>query len=76
MAILNVKDFPDALYERLRARARAEGRSIAREVTHLLEAAVGQAEPCSILELEGLGAERWRGVEAVAHVQSERESWD
>lgn len=76
MATLNVKDFPDALYERIKRRAAAERRSIAGEVVHLLEAAVAEATPTSILELRGLGREAWHGVDAGEHVRSERESWD
>ncbi len=34
MATLNIKKFPDLLYERLRERARANHRSIAQEVAH------------------------------------------
>ena len=30
----------------------------------------------SILELEGLGAEMWGGIDAQEYVRKERESWD
>ena len=30
----------------------------------------------SFLELEGLGAEIWKGIDAQEYVQKERESWD
>ena len=30
----------------------------------------------SILELEGLGSEIWKGVDAQEYVRKERESWD
>jgi hypothetical protein len=33
-------------------------------------------KPCSILELEGLGAEEWKGIDAQEYVRKERESWD
>ena len=33
MATLTIKSLPDALYEKLKARARREGRSVAQEVT-------------------------------------------
>jgi len=33
MAILNIKNLPDDLYERLRARAEQQHRSVAQEVT-------------------------------------------
>ena len=60
MATLNLKNFPDPLYERLQDCARRERRSLAQEVIHLLEQAVGPPVPRSILELRGLGKESWR----------------
>jgi plasmid stability protein len=42
MANLTVKDLPDALYEKLKSRAHANRRSIASEVTVLLERALGE----------------------------------
>jgi hypothetical protein len=30
----------------------------------------------SILELEGLGAEAWKGIDAQEYVRKERETWD
>ena len=76
MAVLNVKGLPDELYRRLQDRARRERRSVAGEVTRILERALSEPEPVSILELEGLGEEVWRGVDAAEHVRVERESWD
>jgi len=34
------------------------------------------APPLSILELQGLGKGDWRGIDASAHVERERASWD
>jgi plasmid stability protein len=76
MATLNLKNFPDKLYEHLRARARRERRSIAQEVIYLLEHAVGPPAQRSILELRGLGKECWQGVDPVAYVRTERDAWD
>ena len=76
MATLNIKNLPDALYRKLQARAKRERRSVAQEVTHLLSEAIDAAKPLSILELQGLGKELWRGVDAVDHVRRERASWD
>lgn len=76
MATLNVKGLPDALYRRLQKRARARRRSVAQEVRVILEEAVGREEPLSILELRGLGKEVWRDVDAAAHVEAERQTWD
>ena len=76
MAILNVKNLPDGLYRKLKARARAHHRSVAQEITHLLTALLEEAEPLSILELRGLGKEAWTSVDPVRHVAEERASWD
>lgn len=37
---------------------------------------VTEAKPYSIMELEGLGAEIWQGVDAQAYVDQERPSWE
>jgi plasmid stability protein len=76
VATLNVKNLPDALYRKLQKRARERRRSVAQEVAVILEEAVGRQEPLSILELRGLGKDVWRGVEAAAHVDTERRAWD
>lgn len=55
VAIMNIKNFPDPLYEELRNRAKREHRSMAQEVVHLLETATKQPEVRSLLELRGLG---------------------
>jgi plasmid stability protein len=76
MATLNIKNLPDPLYQQLKARAEREHRSIAQQVIHMLEEALREAEPLSILELQGLGKEVWQGMDAAAHVDEERRSWD
>ena len=76
MATLNIKNLPESLFERLRARARRDRRSIAQEATHLLATALEAPEVLSILDLRGLGKEIWRTVEPAAHIESERASWD
>ena len=76
MAVLNIKNLPNALYKKLQARAKREHRSVAQEVTHLLSDALETAKPLSILELKGLGKEHWREVNAAKHVERERASWD
>ena len=57
MAVLNVKNFPDDLYARLKSKAVREHRSVAQTVVHLLSEATEEPEPLSILDLRGLGAE-------------------
>jgi plasmid stability protein len=76
VATLNVKNLPDPLYRRLQKRARDRRRSVAQEVAVILEEALEREEPLSILELRGLGKEAWRGVDAGAHVEAERRTWD
>jgi plasmid stability protein len=76
VATLNIKDLPDGLYKRLQARARRERRSVAKEVTQILSDALETPKPLSILDLQGLGKEYWRGVDAADHVRRERDSWD
>lgn len=76
MATLNIKNLPDALYRKIQARAKRERRSVAQEVIHILSQATDQATPLSILDLQGLGKEVWRGVDAARHVDKERRGWD
>jgi hypothetical protein len=76
MAILNIKNFPDALYKKLQARAKRQHRSIAQEVTHLLGESLETPKPLSILDLKGLGKEYWKGVDPSKHIKQERSSWD
>lgn len=37
---------------------------------------VTEAKPHSIMELEGLGAEIWRDVDAQTYIDQERASWE
>ena len=76
MAVLNIKNLPDSLYKKLRARARRERRSVAQEVTHLLSEVLETVKPLSILELKGLGKDHWQALDAAKHVERERASWD
>lgn len=76
MAILNIKNLPDALYRKLQARAKRQHRSIAQEVTHLLSEALEASKPLSILDLKGLGKSHWEGIDASAHIERERSSWE
>lgn len=76
MAILNVKNLPDSLYRKLQKRAKQQHRSVAQEVTKILDDALESPDPLSILTLRGLGREQWTGIEAAAHVEVERKSWE
>jgi plasmid stability protein len=76
MAMLNIKNLPDSLYRKLQARAKRQHRSVAQEVTHLLSEALETWKPLSILDLQGLGKDHWKGIDASTHVDQERASWD
>ncbi|MGE5275914.1 MAG: FitA-like ribbon-helix-helix domain-containing protein [Acidobacteriota bacterium] len=76
MATLNVKNLPDSLYRKLQKRAKQQHRSVAQEVTNILDDALKAPDLLSILTLRGLGREQWIGIEAAAHVDAERKSWD
>jgi plasmid stability protein len=75
MAVLNIKSVPDPLYRKLQARAKRERRSVTQEVIQILEQALNESAPASILELQGLGKEIWAGTDADAYVRKEREAW-
>lgn len=75
MATLNIKNFPDELYEKLRELAELEHRSISQQVTHLLQKSVVPDRGISLRELRGLGAGVWDGVDAGEHVSRERNAW-
>lgn len=76
MATLNIKGVPDSLYRKIQARAKREYRSVAQEVIHILRQATDQGPALSILDLQGLGKELWKGRDAAKHVSKERRSWD
>ena len=76
MAILNIKNLPDELYENLQARARRRHRSVSQEVTHILSRVLEEPEPLSLLDLQGLGKELWNELDAAEYVAAERRSWD
>jgi plasmid stability protein len=75
MATLNVKNLPDSLYRKLQKRAKRQHRSVAQEVTKILDDVLESPQPVSILTLRGLGKEQWAGIEPAAHVEAERKSW-
>jgi len=74
MAVLNIKNLPDSLYRKLRARAKRQHRSVAQEVTHLLSDALETPKPLSILDLKGWAKSTG---EELTHRTCEREraSW-
>ncbi|MGH9368187.1 MAG: FitA-like ribbon-helix-helix domain-containing protein [Thermoanaerobaculia bacterium] len=75
MATLSIKNFPDDLYRQLKARAKQEGRSVAREVTVLLQEQLLRRKKYTIDDWRGLGADLWRGVDVEKYLDRERNSW-
>jgi plasmid stability protein len=76
MATLNIKNFPDRLYRKVKQLADRENRSVAQQVIQLLNAAIGKPELESIMSLRGLGKELWAGIDPATHVNTERKAWD
>lgn len=78
MVDLNIKNFPEDLYQSLGQRAKKDRRSLSSEVIYLLEWALEatQKEKGSILLLRGLGKKQWKNVDAAKHVAKERDSWE
>ncbi|HET7232226.1 MAG TPA: hypothetical protein VFJ16_19625 [Longimicrobium sp.] len=75
MATLNITNFPEPLYQALKARARAQHHSITQEAVNILSKALTETATPSIMELQGLGAEVWSGIDAARYVSEERDSW-
>jgi len=79
VATLNIKDFPDKLYRRIKQRAGTNGRTLAQEVVHLLDGATTEEPRVSLLALEGLGKDVWRKAlqdrDAADYIAEERDSW-
>lgn len=76
MATLNIKNMPEGLYKKLKARAKRENRSLSQEVTHILSEAVEEPEKLSIMGLEGLGKEIWEGIDPAKYIAELRDEWD
>ena len=77
MATLNIKSFPEDLYNILGKQAKKDRRSLSAEVIYLLEWAVkSDIKKTSIKELRGLGKQKWKGVDGAKHVDTERQSWE
>ena len=79
MSTLNIKNFPEPLYRKLKRRAAKSRRSIAQEVIQMLDDATRPRPQSSLLELKGLGRDVWTRElgdrDAADHVSEERDSW-
>ncbi len=75
MATLSIKNFPDDLYRRLKARAKRKGRSMAREVTFMLQEQMLRRKKYTIDEWPALLRGPFRGVDVEKFIDRERNSW-
>lgn len=75
MATLNIKNVPDALYRKIQVLAKRQRRSVAQEVIHILSQVTELAAPLSILDLQALGKDVWKGVNAGRYVDEARRRW-
>jgi hypothetical protein len=77
-----VIDVTPELETRLQEEATKQGMAVAEYVRTLLESLVrpqdahGAPSQRSLLELEGLGAEIWQGIDAQDYVNELRKEWD
>ena len=78
MATLNIKGFPDELYNVLGQKAKQDRRSITAEVIFLLEWAIEASakKKTTILDLRGLGKENWENMNVTKYIDSERDVWE
>jgi len=76
VATLNIKNLPDGLYKKLKARAKRQNRSLSQEVTQILSAAVEEPELLDIRGLRGLGKEIWEGIDPAKYIAELRDDWD
>lgn len=78
MPTLNIKGFPEDLYNLLVQQAKQDCRSLTGEVLYLLELALEaeQKKKRSILRMRGLGKKHWKNVDATEHINKEWDSWD
>lgn len=75
MATLTLDNLPDDVYDRLKARAARENRTVEQEAAQLLGPALDE-KPRSLLELRGLGAHLWQDVDSTTWLDDERNSWN
>lgn len=74
LATLNVKNFPDDLYAKLKKRAKQEGRSVSSEVTQLLARDLNRPRKYTVDDLKSL-AGPWKDVDVEKWIDRERDSW-
>ncbi len=77
MPTLNIKGFPEDLFQVLADRAKQDRRSLTSEVIYLLEWALEATQgKSSILQLRGLGKKPRKKIDVAKHIDTERDSWE
>ena len=66
----------DSILQKAGRLSQAEKLFLISQLVEQLCAQVSPGAPVSILELEGLGKELWRGMDAQEYVDRERSSWN
>jgi hypothetical protein len=65
----------DSILQKVECLSQAEQLRLISQLAERLCAQATSEAPASILELQGLGKDVWRGVDAQTHVDHERSSW-
>ena len=66
----------DDILKKTRELELAEQLQLLQTLVDLVKHQVGKSKPHSIMELEGLGADIWQGIDAQNYVNEERASWE
>jgi hypothetical protein len=70
MATLNIKDFPNSLFEKLQKQTEEEHRSVDQQVIHLISRSISRLKRAR--SIRGLGKEIWEGMDTAGYVREER----
>lgn len=76
MATLNIKGFPDKLYDEIREDAERHHRSLAGHVTFLLERGIRERQRPSLDQIRGLGWEVWAEIDASGKARRRHQGGD
>ncbi len=66
----------DSILQKVECLSQAEQLRLISQLAERLSAQTPSGAPASILELQGLGKDLWRGVDAQTYVDHERSSWN
>ena len=76
MATLNIKNFPDPLYQMLQEQAQREHRSMAQELDSHSGAHLRTVQAPFHHGARGAREGFWEGIDPAAYIREERDSWD